>query len=95
MDEVVLTIRGKKHYRWRAVDRDGNVLDILTLLSKIWLWFASILPQETFVPHSFSQNVQSRAKETGLSLSTFIRQMFKMDQHSYQPDQTVWIDEVQ
>src|ERR1700726_3937284 len=29
MDEVMLTIRGKKHYLWRAVDQDGNVLDIL------------------------------------------------------------------
>lgn len=29
MDEVVLSIRGKKHYLWRAVDQDGNVLDIL------------------------------------------------------------------
>ena len=29
MDDVVLTIRGKKHYFWRAVDQDGNVLDIL------------------------------------------------------------------
>ncbi len=29
MDEVVLTIRGKKHYLWRAMDQDGNVLDIL------------------------------------------------------------------
>jgi putative transposase len=29
MDEVVLTIRGQKHYLWRAVDQDGNVLDIL------------------------------------------------------------------
>jgi putative transposase len=29
MDEVVLTIGGKKHYLWRAVDQDGNVLDIL------------------------------------------------------------------
>ena len=26
---MVLTIRGKKHYVWRAVDQDGNVLDIL------------------------------------------------------------------
>jgi putative transposase len=26
---VVLTIRGKKHYLWRAVDQEGNVLDIL------------------------------------------------------------------
>ena len=29
MDEVVLTIGGKQHYLWRAVDQDGNVLDIL------------------------------------------------------------------
>ncbi|HEY4385301.1 MAG TPA: IS6 family transposase, partial [Ktedonobacteraceae bacterium] len=29
MDEVVLTIRGKKQYLWRAVDQDGIVLDIL------------------------------------------------------------------
>ena len=29
MDDVVLTRRGKKHYLWRAVDQDGNVLDIL------------------------------------------------------------------
>jgi putative transposase len=26
---MVLTIRGKKQYLWRAVDQDGNVLDIL------------------------------------------------------------------
>ena len=25
----MLTIRGKKHYLWRAVDQEGNVLDIL------------------------------------------------------------------
>src|SRR6202035_847540 len=29
MDEVFLTISGKRHYLWRAVDQDGNVLDIL------------------------------------------------------------------
>jgi putative transposase len=29
MDEVFLRIRGKLHYLWRAVDQDGNVLDIL------------------------------------------------------------------
>jgi putative transposase len=26
---VFLTIRGRRHYLWRAVDQDGNVLDIL------------------------------------------------------------------
>jgi putative transposase len=29
LDEVFLTISGKRHYLWRAVDQDGNVLDIL------------------------------------------------------------------
>jgi putative transposase len=28
LDEVFLTIRGERHYLWRAVDQDGNVLDI-------------------------------------------------------------------
>lgn len=29
LDEVFLTIRSERHYLWRAVDQDGNVLDIL------------------------------------------------------------------
>ncbi len=29
LDEVVLTIKGKHHYLWRAVDQDGHVLDVL------------------------------------------------------------------
>jgi transposase-like protein len=29
LDEVFLTISGRRHYLWRAVDQDGNVLDIL------------------------------------------------------------------
>jgi putative transposase len=29
LDEVFLTINGKTHYLWRAVDQAGNVLDIL------------------------------------------------------------------
>lgn len=29
MDEIFLTIRGQRHYLWRAVDQDGNVLDVL------------------------------------------------------------------
>ncbi len=28
-DEMLLTVQGKKHSLWRAVDQDGNVLDIL------------------------------------------------------------------
>jgi putative transposase len=29
LDEVVLTICGAQHYLWRAVDQEGNILDIL------------------------------------------------------------------
>src|SRR6266849_5398800 len=29
LDEVFLTIKGVRHYLWRAVDQDGNVLDML------------------------------------------------------------------
>jgi putative transposase len=29
LDEVFIKIQGKTHYLWRAVDQDGNVLDIL------------------------------------------------------------------
>ncbi len=29
LDEVFLTIKGKRHSLWRAVDQDGNMLDIL------------------------------------------------------------------
>jgi hypothetical protein len=29
LDEMFLTISGERHYLWRAVDQEGNVLDIL------------------------------------------------------------------
>lgn len=29
LDEVVITIRGTKHWLWRAIDQDGFVLDVL------------------------------------------------------------------
>ena len=29
LDEVFISINGARHYLWRAVDQDGNVLDIL------------------------------------------------------------------
>jgi len=29
LDEVFITINGQQHYLWRAVDQDGNILDIL------------------------------------------------------------------
>ena len=29
LDEIVITMRGEKHWLWRAVDQDGFVLDVL------------------------------------------------------------------
>lgn len=29
LDEVLIRINGRQHYLWRAVDQDGNVLDVL------------------------------------------------------------------
>ena len=29
LDELFLTIKGERHYLWRAVDQEGNILDIL------------------------------------------------------------------
>jgi putative transposase len=29
LDELFVNIRGKRHYLWRAVDQDGDVIDIL------------------------------------------------------------------
>ncbi len=29
LDEVFIKINGVTHYLWRAVDQDGNVLDVL------------------------------------------------------------------
>jgi putative transposase len=29
LDEVLLTITGERHYLWRAVDQERNILDIL------------------------------------------------------------------
>jgi putative transposase len=29
LDEVFVTTQGQRHYRWRAIDQDGDVIDIL------------------------------------------------------------------
>jgi putative transposase len=54
LDEVFLTINGKRHYLWRAVDQDDNVLDILvqsrrnTQAAK--KFFRKLLKGLTYVP---------------------------------------------
>src|SRR5215468_11021838 len=54
MDEVFLTIKGKHHYLWRAVDQDGNVLDILVQRRRdkqaAKKFFRKLLKGLTYVP---------------------------------------------
>ena len=35
LDEVFVTINGQRQYLWRAVDQDGNVIDIPMLATSI------------------------------------------------------------
>jgi putative transposase len=54
LDEVVITIKGKQYYLWRAVDSEGNVLDILmqrqrdTKAAK--RFFRKLLKKQGFAP---------------------------------------------
>ncbi len=54
MDEVFLTIKGEHHYLWRAVDQDGNVLDILVQRHRdkraAKNFFRKLLKSLTYVP---------------------------------------------
>jgi putative transposase len=54
MDEVFLTINGERHYLWRAVDQDGNVLDILVQSRRnkkaAKKFFRKLLKGLTYVP---------------------------------------------
>src|SRR5438132_8621411 len=57
MDEVFLTIKGERHYLWRAVDQDGNVLDILVQRRRdkraAKKFFRKLLKGLTYVPRVF------------------------------------------
>jgi len=54
LDEVFLTINGKTHYLWRAVDQEGNVLDILVQRRRnkaaAKKFFGKLLKGCTYVP---------------------------------------------
>jgi putative transposase len=54
LDEVVLTINKERHYLWRAVDQDGNVLDILVQRRRnkqaAKKFFRKLLKGLTYVP---------------------------------------------
>jgi putative transposase len=54
MDEVFLTINGERHYLWRAVDQDDNILDILVQRRRdkhaAKKFFRKLLKGLTYVP---------------------------------------------
>jgi putative transposase len=54
LDEVFLTINGKRHYLWRAVDQDDNILDILVQSRRhkkaARKFFRKLLKGLTYVP---------------------------------------------
>jgi putative transposase len=54
LDEVFIKIRGKTHYLWRAVDQDGNVVDILVTSRRdakaATRFFRKLLRGSRFVP---------------------------------------------
>jgi putative transposase len=56
LDEVFLAIRGKRHYLWRAVDQDGQVLDILVQRRRdrkaTKTFFRKLLKGLTYVPRA-------------------------------------------
>jgi putative transposase len=58
MDEVFLTIHGARHYLWRAVDQEGNVLDILVQRRRdthaAQQFFRKLLKGLTYVPRVIS-----------------------------------------
>jgi putative transposase len=54
LDEVFLTIKGDRHYLWRVVDQEGNVLDILVQRRRdkqaAKKFFRKLLKGLTYVP---------------------------------------------
>ncbi len=54
MDEVVVTIKKQQYYLWRAVDSEGNVLDVLLQRQRdtkaAARFFRKLLKKQNFVP---------------------------------------------
>jgi putative transposase len=52
LDELFVTIRGERQYLWRAVDQDGEVIDILLQPRRIAMrFFRKLLKRSGRVPH--------------------------------------------
>ena len=63
LDEVFITIGGKRHYLWRAVDQDGYVLDILVQSRRnkraAKRFFCKLLKGLQYVPRVIGYRVDS------------------------------------
>ena len=60
LDEVVVTIKKQQYYLWRAVDADGNVLDVLLQRHRdtkaAERFFRKLLKKQGFVPRVIVTN---------------------------------------
>ena len=69
LDQVFLTIHGERHYLWRAVDQDGNILDILVQRRRdkqaAKRVFRKLLNGLTYVPRVM---ITDRLKSYGVAL---------------------------
>ena len=62
LDEVFVTINGERQYLWRAVDQDGDLIDILVQPRVVSRQVVEILARRFRVLRSFSsRRLQSRA----------------------------------
>ena len=63
LDEVFITIGGKRHYLWRAVDQEGYVLDILVQSRRnkraAKRFFCKLLKGLQYVPRVIGYRVDS------------------------------------
>jgi putative transposase len=82
LDEVFITIHGARYYLWRAVDQDGNILDILVQSRRnkqaAKKCFRKLLKGLTYVPRviitdEYVREAHARARET--SASTRLRRL--------------------
>jgi putative transposase len=83
LDEVFLTICGQRHYLWRAVDRDGHVLDILVQRQRdkraAKRFFRKLLKGLTYVPRVI---ITDQLKSDGAALRE-VRPSVEHRQHRY------------
>ena len=63
LDEVFVTINGERQYLWRAVDQDGDVIDIFVTAPSGWACGAEILSEA--VKASGKGTIPSRDRQAG------------------------------